>query len=257
MGQGARLSDRQRIMRSLGRALSLYLLLLLGACAGVIAGIPPKMETITTVGIVSAFGDKFHVQKYGLTVFGNDLKEFPIDSWGIDDHVAGQVRALLSKRFDVRPVTYRRADVAAPKDIWGGIGATIRAQVSPQGLDAYIVLTSAESQYASTNQSLNGLGIVEHGGGAGIFPKHYFLFALYYVSVIDGNQFSPLGLSVASLPEAPSYLMAVIHGPNREVDQSLWPASLDAASNQRLKGGVIELIDKSLPNTLQQMQLTD
>jgi hypothetical protein len=37
----------------------------------------------------------------------------------------------------------------------------------------------------------------------------------------------------------------------------LCPASLDAASNQRLKGGVIELIDMSLPNTLQQMQLTD
>jgi hypothetical protein len=251
------LSDGQPITGSPARAVALYLLLLLGACAGFVPGIPPKMESIRTVGIVSAFGDKFHVQKFGLTVFGNDLKELPIDSWGIDDHVAGEVRGLLSKRFDVRPVTYRRADIAAPKNVWGGIGERIRGQVSPPGLDAYIVLTSAESQYASTNQSLNGLGIVEHGGGAGIFPKHYFLFALYAVSVIDGNQFSPLGFSFASLPGAAPYLMEVIHGPNREVDQSLWPASLDAASNQRLKGGVIELIDKSLPNTLQQMQLTD
>jgi hypothetical protein len=43
------------------------------------------------VGIVSAFGDKFHVKKVGVTVFGNELKEFPIDSWGIDDGLGCEV----------------------------------------------------------------------------------------------------------------------------------------------------------------------
>jgi hypothetical protein len=33
------------------------------------------------------------VQKVGITVFGNGLKEFPTDSWGTDDHVAGEVAA--------------------------------------------------------------------------------------------------------------------------------------------------------------------
>jgi hypothetical protein len=254
MGQGAVLSDGPRITGSPARALPLLLLLLLGACAGVIAGIPPKMESVRTVGIVSALGDRFTVKKFGLTVFGNDVIAFPTDSWGIDDHVTSQVRGLLSKRFDVRPVTYRRADVTEENNFWGSTGERIRGRVSPPGLDAYILLTRAESQYSSSNQGLKGLGIVELGG---LISKHYVLYALYNVSVIDGNQFSILGRSVASLPDAPSYLMENIHGPNREVDQSWWPTSLDAASNQRLKGGVIDLIDKSLPGSLQQMQLTD
>jgi hypothetical protein len=106
-------------------------------------------------------------------------------------------------------VTYRRADVAAAKIGWGGIGDTIRAQVSPQGLDAYIVLMSAASQYGTTNQSLNGLGIIE--GSGGIRSNYHFLFALYEVSVIDGNQFSPLGRGFAFLPRAaPSWHSSTI-----------------------------------------------
>src|SRR6266545_2488431 len=71
-------------------------------------------ETVRRVGVISALGDTFAVQKVGITVFGNDQKEFAIDSWKIDDFVIGKVRAALGKRFDVRPVTYQKAAFLAP-----------------------------------------------------------------------------------------------------------------------------------------------
>jgi hypothetical protein len=46
-----------------------------------------------------------------------------------------------------------------------------------------------------------------------------------------------------------------LKGPSRDLDKSWWPGALDAASNQRLKGVGGELIDQSLPGTLQKTQL--
>src|SRR5262245_59514877 len=90
------------------RAVPLLLLLILSACVGAV----PNVEGARTIGIVSAIGDKFYVREVGLTVFGNASRDFPIDSWGIDDLMIGRIRTALAPRFDVRPVTYRRAAFA-------------------------------------------------------------------------------------------------------------------------------------------------
>jgi hypothetical protein len=226
-------------------------LLALGGCAGIVAGNSQKREGIRTVGIISAFDDTFHVQKIGLTVFGNDLQKFSISSWGIDDLVAGKVRALLGKRYDVRPVTYQKSAIASADEAWGGFGEAIRPHISTQGLDAYIVLRSSGSQYINTNQTLSGFGIVEHIG------VHYFLFSLYHIRFVDGRDFSLLDGAGAYLPERAPPFSGAIRGPHQKVDQSWWPTSLVAASNPRLKAGVIDLIDQSLPNTLKRLQLLD
>jgi hypothetical protein len=106
------------------------LVLLLGGCAGIVAGDPQKKAGIRTVGIISALSDTFHVHTIGLMVFGNDLKEFPIGSWGMDDLVTGRARALLSKRYDVRPVTYQKAAIASAQGSWGRFGEEIRPHIS-------------------------------------------------------------------------------------------------------------------------------
>lgn len=49
---------------------------------------PKKPDGRKTIGVISAIGEKFTVQKDGVMVFGNDLKETPVQSWGIDDLVA-------------------------------------------------------------------------------------------------------------------------------------------------------------------------
>lgn len=233
------------------RVLPFCLLLLLGACAGMGAVNPQKMQGIRTVGIISALPDVFHVQDIGLTVFGNDLKKFPIGSWGIDDYLTGKARSLLSGRFDVRPVTYQRAAIVAAAPGWNGIGEKIRPYVSTPGLDAYIVLRGSASRYMNTNQGLDGFGIVEH------MTLNYFLFALYDIRIVDGRDFSVLGGSLAYMPGYEPPAAGPVAGPHQKIDQSWWPTSLDAAANPRLKAGVIDLIDQSLPNTLKWIQLID
>jgi len=233
----------------------LCLLLCAGAGARVGAAASPKSQGIRSIGIVSAIGDKFYVQKVGLMAFGNDIKEFPIDSWRIDDLVASKARGLLSKSYDVRPVTYRRAAIAAAPISRNGLADTLRAELSPQGRDAYLVVTKIPVQYGGTNQSISGLGIVE-----GPFD-HYFIYAILRIVLVDGREFSTIAQSIAALPEAKPcnslFNKPFICGANREVDKTWWPASFDAASNQRLKGAMVEFIDKSLPNTLRQMELTN
>jgi hypothetical protein len=158
----------------------LCVLLCAAASAGVGAAASPK--GIRSVGIVSAVGDKFYVRKVGLMAFGNDTKEFPIDSWRVDDLVVSKTRGLLSKSYDVRAVTYRRAAIAAAPISRSGLGDTLRAEVSPQGLDAYLVVTKVAVQYGGTNQSISGLGIVE-----GPFD-HYFIYAILRIVLVDGRE---------------------------------------------------------------------
>jgi hypothetical protein len=226
------------------RTLLFFLLLLVGACAGFTVN-PEKVQAIRTIGIISALPTSFQVQDIGLMVFGNDLKEFPIGSWGLDDYITGKARALLSGRYDVRPVVYQRTAIAAASETLGSsLGEKIRPFVSTQGLNAYVVLRGSSSQYMNTNQYVGGFGIVEH------MSLNYFVFALYNLRLLDGHDFSFLGAGAGSGGGA-------VHGPSRKVDQSWWPTSLDAASNPRLKAAVIELIDQSLPTALKGVQLVE
>src|ERR1041385_3818119 len=106
----------------MGRVLPLFVVLLLASLgAGLGAppkpsGAPPKPSGLPKLGIVSAIGDKFYVSKFGLGVFGNEVTEMAIASWGIDEMMTAKLRAALASRFDVRPVTYKRAVFAAFPD---------------------------------------------------------------------------------------------------------------------------------------------
>ena len=63
-----------------------------------------------SIGVISAIGQKLGVKKVGITVFGNEYTDVPIDSWQIDDHVSQKVSAILAKRYDARRI-------AMPKDV--------------------------------------------------------------------------------------------------------------------------------------------
>jgi hypothetical protein len=236
----------------MGRIIPAFLLLILSACVGV----APNVEGVRTIGIVSAIGDKLYLRKVGITAFGNDSQEFAIDSWGIDDLMIAKIRAALAPRFDVRPVTYRRAVFAAFPDRTGILAQyfrpdLVRTEVSPQGLDAYLVVLKSERQYGRTNQILQGLGTVE---GNSLFGSIIYVHAYYDIVVVDRHDFKTKSQTISTIPGQQKF-GDLMGSPYRQVDASWWPSSRDAASNQRLKGVVVELIDQSLPGTLQRMQL--
>jgi len=212
-----------------------------------------KFENIKRIGVISAIGDTFTVQKVGITVFGNEKTQFAIGSWRIDEFVIDRIRAALGRRFDVRPVTYQKAAFFPQnRGLFGSstsaIPDAVRAHVSPQGFDAYVVVTKAGSGYGQTNQVVNALGIVD---GSGLLVANISVFALYAITVVDGRQFTVLGQ--ASGPQ-PGFFVS-IHGPSREVDKSWWPTALDAAHNPKLKGTITELLTQNLPQTLQKLEL--
>jgi hypothetical protein len=237
----------------MGRFFALFMLLLVAACAGM----APKVEGVRTIGIVSAIGDKFYLRKVGFTVFGNESQEIPIDSWGIDELMTSKIRAALAGRLDVRPVKYRRAAFAeAENTIAIGVeslrGETVRTEVTPQGLDAYLIVTKATAPYGQTNQMLRGLGMVD---GFKFGDHLIYAYAFYSISLVDGHDWTVSRGTFATIQGDAGLFGPRLKGASRELDKSWWPASLDAASNQRLKGVVAELIDQSLPGTLQKMLL--
>jgi len=194
---------------------------LLWACAGIGPVTAEKLQGIRRIGIISAIGDKFDVRKVGLTVFGNELTAVPIAAWGIDDVVTAKARALLSPRFDVRPVKYQRAAFAGVSNGGSPLSNAVRSSASSDGVDAYVVFMGNVSQFGTTNQYIGGLGIVT----SGLIPQSV-VHALYSVTVIDAHQFNQIGFAGAarldqSLGAALGFGECFIHGPCHKVEPSM------------------------------------
>jgi hypothetical protein len=64
------------------------------------------------IGVIPVIGDQLVVQKVGLTVFGNEHTEVPIEAWGLDDLVIARVRAAIAPGTGVRRITYPKAAFA-------------------------------------------------------------------------------------------------------------------------------------------------
>jgi hypothetical protein len=69
---------------------------------------PAATDNGKCIGLVSAIGDTFSLQKIGITVFGNELNTVPIDSWQIDNLVISKISAFLSKTGRCDASTIRR-----------------------------------------------------------------------------------------------------------------------------------------------------
>jgi hypothetical protein len=238
----------------MGRVLPLFVVLLL-ATLGAGLGAPPKPSGLPKLGIVSAIGDKFYARKTGLGFLGNDFKEMAIAAWGIDEMMTAKIRAALSPRFDVRPVTYKRAVFAAFPDRSGFLAQNFRPEVvrevSPQGLDAYLVVVKSERSNGGSRPLFQGLGSTE--GNTDVDPI-MFVHAYYNIYLVDGRDFQIKSQAGSHIPRPFNpFVREFMSSPARKVDASMWPTSLNAAEHQKLKGVVVELIDQSLPPTLEKL----
>jgi hypothetical protein len=236
------------------RLLPLFLVLLL-ATLGAGLGAPPKPSGLPKLGVISAIGDKFYARKTGLGFLGNDFKEMAIAAWGIDEMMTAKIRAALSPRFDVRPVTYKRAVFAAFPDRSGFLAQNFRPEVvrevSPQGLDAYLVVVKSERSNGGSRPLFQGLGSTE--GNTDVDPI-MFVHAYYNIYLVDGRDFQIKSQAGSHIPRPFNpFVREFMSSPARKVDASMWPTSLNAAEHQKLKGVVVELIDQSLPPTLEKL----
>ena len=243
-------------------AVAALLAILVDGCGNIDAP-AAKLQSLKTVGIISAIGDELTLTQAGLTGFADNEQRFSIESWGVDDLIVTRVSALLAPRFQVQPVSYPRA-VFAARQRDAPIAAMnllrddpikefVRTQVSPPGVDAYIVITKATSKYGSRGRTVAGIGIVNRGA---VFGSYVQLHALYVITMIDGHELKAIGKRTA--PPLGNDDIVKLPGPSRQVDASLLPTATNVpASNEALKAAVIDLIERSLPATLQDLRLVD
>jgi len=214
---------------------------LLWGCAGASAA----PAAIKRVAVISMIGDKFTTQKIGLNLLAAGQKTIPIGAWGIDQFVIGKVRKVLAGRFEVRPLAYH--PVADANDVAVKIVEGVRTQSAPKDIDAYVVVTKSMVT-DNSNQKYYGLGIVDHA----LIGHRVELYVLYDITVVDGRDLSVVAstqkfFALSTTPPA--------NRAWRTLDESWMPATLEAGQNMRLKGVVTELLDRSLPATIESLKL--
>jgi hypothetical protein len=220
-----------------------------------------RLQAVKTIGIISAIGDEITFAKGGLTGLNNRSQSFPIAAWGLDDLIVQQATTALSRRFQVQPVSYNRAAFAAIKDspiapanlVRGDpFKKLVQAEVSPQGLDAYIVIARARSNFGTSTRKLEGIGFVTYGT---MMESYDQIHALYEIRVFDGKTFDVIEKMAA--PALDDGGQVAIAGPSRRID-GISPADAgNPVHSERLHAAIADLLARSLSRTLSDMHLAD
>jgi hypothetical protein len=220
-----------------------------------------KLQAVKTVGIISAVGDEMSFARAGLTGLNNRSQSFPIGSWGLDDLIVQQATAALSGRFQVQPVSYQRAAFAAIKDSpvapvnlirSDPFKKLVQSEVSPQGLDAYIVITKAKSNFGGGGRKVEGIGFITYGT---LLASYNQIHALYEIRVFDGKTFDVIEKRAA--PPLDNVETIRLAGPSRIIDENFSLGTGNPAQNEKLHGAITDLIARSLSSTLSDMHLAD
>jgi hypothetical protein len=220
-----------------------------------------KLQSVKTVGIVSVVGDQMSFATAGLTGLNNSTQSFPISSWSLDDLIVQQASTALNGRFQVQPVSYNRAAFVAIKD--SPVAAVnlvrsdpfkklVQTEVSPQGLDAYVVITKAKSNFGGSGRKVEGIGFIAYGT---LLSSYNQIHALYEIRVFDGKTFEVIEKRAAAPLENSGTMN--LTGPSQLVDEAFAPNTGDPFRNEKLHGAITDLIVRSLPSTLSDMHLAD
>ena len=214
------------------------------------------------IGVIPAIGDSFVVRKVGMTVFGNESTEVPIEAWGLDDLFVDRVRAAVGPKVAVRRLPYARGafDVLyhpAPRLFHSAkddLAALIRQIAGNSGCERVVVVVRGEKQLGGTNQTLEGIGILNHGNS--LFSR-INLFAYTLITVFDGRTFAVLKTPPINLGSLLDIATSAVIGPRKELDNSAFPATpSDAANSAALRDGtralLVEHFDKTLPDLLRE-----
>jgi hypothetical protein len=214
----------------------------------------PAVAGPCELGVIAALEDKFSVQKIGITVFGNEETNVPVD-WGLNEIVTERVRAAAGGA-GVRKIAYPKgafepyyerseALFRIPGD---KLTPIVRQVAGNADCERYLVVTTLSVQLNGTNQPLNGIGILDGRGPFG----HPTLFTYFKVTIFDGKTFeirrsplSNLGRALARgfTPEKPN--------PLSELDDGAFPQTAAAAAqNTMLRDRIRVLLAEKLDKTL-------
>ena len=220
--------------------------------------------TVTTengpcqIGVIPAIGDTFVMEHIGLTVFGNELTEVPIESWGLADLVVARARAAAPGK-SVKRILYAR-DAFEPfyhpprelfRDASHDLVDVVRRVAGNANCERYLVVTRFTGQVSGTNQTATGIGLLTNWA-SGTF-RNAQLFSFIGIVVYDGKSFAkradPIGFGTRLAAHLSNLGRSEFFEPLRDFEV---PATSEAvAGNSRLRDGaramVAAKLDKELP----------
>jgi hypothetical protein len=214
------------------------------------------------LGVISAVGDRFAVQKFGLTVFETEESEVPID-WGLDDLILARVRAATGADPTVHRIAYPK-DVFEPfyhptsrflPDPREGLPAIVRSITPNANCERYLIVTRLKGQLPGTNLMLDGIGTYNRGLGSII--RHSQLFANIAVSVLDGRTYERITRPFANFGARLAEGLRLTEDPLTKLDNSFFPEPAAAAASsttlrERTRALVTARVDQMLPNYLKE-----
>ena len=229
---------------------------------------PPKPDAAAEhgpcgIGVIPHIGESFVEQSVGVTAFGNDLKEIPIESWGLDDLIVGRVRAAAGPRFAVRRIAYL-ANVFEPYDHPSlfhipDLKGIVQTIAGTSGCERYVLVIKSRNQYGATNQAVEGIGVVNRFS---LYDRNgvTYLFALTGLVIFDGHTFEILKRGGGTLREETLgerllndlVRTSPLHGPSRELKDFAWPPAPEAVTGLRepTRALLAASLDKVLPGLL-------
>ncbi|WP_441232854.1 hypothetical protein [Bradyrhizobium sp. 930_D9_N1_4] len=214
------------------------------------------------LGVISVIGDRYAVQKFGLTIFENEASEVPID-WGLDDLVFSHVRAATGNDPTVRRIAYPKG-VFEPfyhpktiliRDPGERLPTIVRSFTTNANCDRYLVATTYKAELPNTHMTLNGIGTYNQGLG-GIL-RHSHLFANIAITLVDGRSYEEIKRPFVNFGANFAAGLRLTEDPLNKLDNSLFPdppaaASASAALRERTRALITDRLDRGLPGYLKE-----
>jgi hypothetical protein len=231
---------------------------LLGSCA---SGPTKSIQSIKTVGIISAIGSEMSFATAGLTGFNSEIKTFPIESWGLDDMIVQRIGTALNGRYQIRPLIYPRAAFSrletenpiTPLNLMrpDPLSKLVQTNVVPQGLDAYIAVVKTKSTFGRGARTVEGIGLINYKTALSSYNQ---IHALYEIGIVDGQTFEVIKKRAASPLNNED--ITRVGGPSRLVEMTSEPGPENFDPNDSLRTAITELIQHSLDMMLSDLQLS-
>src|ERR1700734_1009197 len=232
---------------------------------------PPKPDAAAQsgpcgIGVIPHIGENFALQSFGITVFGNELKKVPIESWGLDDLLVARVRAAAGPHVTVRRMAYPANAFATfddPPPFHNGendLKEIARTVSRAGGCERYIVAVRDAIQIGDSNIIVRGIGVFHRGGLIDRFNTD-ILVVLTALYVIDGRSFEIVKKGYGGIADEDTLVDRLrrsfsyetpIHGPSRKLEDFTWPPTPDAVGGLRepTRALLATSLDVALPRLL-------
>jgi len=215
------------------------------------------------LGVISAIGDRFFVNKFGVTVFETEETEVPIEQWGLDDLAVARVRAATGGDPAVRKIASPKGAFEPyyhPKsrflpDPHESLSSIVRGVTANASCERYLVVTTFEDKIPGTNLIVNGVGTYNQGLGS--ILRHSHLFANVAITLIDGQSYEKISNFSADTGARLAETMRLTEDPLKKLDNSDFPDPPSAAATspvlrERIRTLVAAKLDRDLPNYLKE-----